>query len=313
MNPSLPGALGPAPPGLPADWPYRRCSHRVQAGGLQWHVQWLQPAGRARSVVLMLHGTGASSHSLAALAGLLSAEHTVVVPDLPGHAFTSRADEALSLPGMAAALGALLQVLGLGPDWVVGHSAGAAVAARLCLDGHAQPQTLVSLNGAWFPPRGLGNWWYAPAARLLAHNPWVPQLFAWQASRPATLGRLIASTGSRLDAAAVQRYGQLVGDPAHVGAVLAMMARWDLRPLLQDLPRLQPRLLLLAGERDSTVPPSQAAAVQQRVPGSQLRLLPGLGHLAHEEAAEQVAGHLASLQPWLPVAPDWPSPAASPD
>jgi magnesium chelatase accessory protein len=229
---------------------------------------------------------------------LLAEEHTVIVPDLPGHAFTGRADHALSLPGMAAALGALLQVLGVQPDWVVGHSAGAAIGARLCLDGHAQPRTLVSLNGAWFPPRGVGNWWYAPAARLLARNPLVPHLFAWQASRPATLGKLIASTGSRLNAAAVSHYGHLVGNPAHVGGVLAMMAQWDLRPLLQDLPQLQPHLALVVGEGDSTVPPAQAVALRQRLPHSSLHRLPGLGHLAHEEAPEAVAQLFTSLQPW---------------
>lgn len=302
MKPALPASLGPAPAALPADWPHRSHSHRVQAGGLQWHVQWLgarsQASSRHRSVVLMLHGTGASSHSLAALAGLLSEEHTVIVPDLPGHAFTSRADHALSLPGMAAALGALLQVLGVQPDWVVGHSAGAAIAARLCLDGHAEPHTLVSLNGAWFPPRGVGNWWYAPAARLLARNPVVPHLFAWQASRPSTLDKLIASTGSRLDAAAVSHYGRLVADPAHVGGVLAMMAQWDLRPLLKDLPQLRPHLALVVGDSDTTVPPAQAVALQQRLPRSSLHHLPGLGHLAHEEAPQAVSGLLAQLHPW---------------
>lgn len=295
---ALPAALGPAPAGLPAGWPHRAHSHRVQAAGLQWHVQWLPAAGPELSRVLLLHGTGASGHSLAALAGLLSQRHTVIVPDLPGHAFTSRVDEALSLPGMARALGGLLHELGLQPDWVVGHSAGAAVAAQLCLDGHATPRSLVSLNGAWFPPRGVGNWWYAPAARLLARNPLVPHLFARQAARPATLARLIASTGSALDEDAMQRYGRLVANPAHVAGVLAMMAQWDLRPLLDALPRLRPRLALVVGEADTTVPPAQAAALQPRVPGSTLHRLPGLGHLAHEEAPQVVADLLATLQPW---------------
>jgi magnesium chelatase accessory protein len=305
---ALPAALGPTPAGLPPDWPHRARSHRLEAGGLRWHVQWLAAPVRPLSVVLMLHGTGASSHSLAELAGLLSQQHTVIVPDLPGHAYTSRADSALSLPGMALAVGALLRALEVQPDWIVGHSAGAAIAARLCLDGHASPRTLVSLNGAWFPPRGVGNWWYAPAARLLARNTLVPHLFAWQASRPATLDRLIASTGSRLGTAAVARYGQLVADPAHVGGVLAMMAQWDLQPLLQDLPRLRPHVALVVGERDSTVPPEQAQAVRQRLPQSSLHRLPGLGHLAHEEAPQTVAGLLTQLRPWVPG-----DPAATPD
>ena len=290
--------LGPPPATLPADWPHRASSHSVDAGGLRWHVQVLGPApGPAPGsvpVALLLHGSGASSHSWAGLAPLLAATHTVIVPDLPGHAFSTRpAAPGLTLPGVARSMAALLQALGLAPTLVIGHSAGAAIGARLCLDGGATPQALVSLNGAWFPPGGVDRWWYAPAAKLLTRNPLVPHLFAWQASRPAMLQRLIDSTGSRLDAAATARYRRLVSDPAHVSAVLALMAAWDLQPLLRDLPSLVPRLHLLVGDRDSTVPPHQAANVQALVTGSTLHCLRGLGHLAHEEAPAQVAALLS--------------------
>jgi magnesium chelatase accessory protein len=293
--------LGP-PPALPSDWPLRAHSHTLLAGGLRWHVQRLAGPPRA-PVALLLHGTGASAHSLAALALELSGTHEVLVPDLPGHAFTQRPPraEGLSLPGMAASLGALLQALGVQPTLVVGHSAGAAVAAQLVLDGFAAPQLIVSLSGAWFPPGGVAGWWYAPAARLLALNPLVPHLFAWQAARPSTLKKLLDSTGSQVDATSRRCYARLVGDPAHVAAVLAMMAAWDLPPLVQALPTLSCPLALVAAERDTTVPPEQAHALQRRLSAiSQVHLLPGLGHLAHEEDAPQVAAlvrHLTATAP----------------
>jgi magnesium chelatase accessory protein len=153
----------------------------------------------------------------------------------------------------------------------------------------------VSLSGAWFPPGGVAGWWYAPAARLLALNPLVPHLFAWQAARPATLKKLLDSTGSRIDGEGAARYARLVGDPAHVGAVLAMMAAWDLPPLLRELPRLRPRLELVAAERDSTVPPDQAHALRQRLGLGPVHLLRALGHLAHEEDPAQVAALVRRL------------------
>jgi len=298
-EPSAPGpraALGPAPATLPADWPHRDASHTLVAGGLRWHLQLMGPPLGEAPAVLLLHGSGASSHSWAGLAPLLARTHTVVAPDLPGHAFTERPRaDGLSLPAVACAVGALLAALGVQPVRVIGHSAGAAIGARLCLDGHAAPHELVSLNGAWFPPGGADRWWYSPAAKLLTMNPLVPHLFAWQAARPAMLRRLIDSTGSRLTPAGLALYGRLVSNPAHVGAVLAMMAAWDLPPLLRDLPRLRPRLHLVAGERDGTVPPAQAAQVQQRVAGSVLHRLPGLGHLAHEEDPAALARLLDGL------------------
>jgi magnesium chelatase accessory protein len=294
------GVLGPPPAGLPVDWPLREFSHTAEAGGLRWHVQRLGPyeasgaphPGPLRTV-LLLHGSGASAHSWAALAALLRQRCRVIVPDLPGHAFSQRpAASGLTLPAVAASLGALLGVLGESPDVVIGHSAGAAVGARWCLDGGGAPQALVAVNGAWFPPGGVDRWWYAPAARLLTRNPLVPHLFAWHASRPAALKRLIDSTGSALDAQARAPYAHLVGNAAHVSAVLALMAAWDLKPLLADLPHLRVPLHLLVGSRDGTVPPAQAEALHRRLPGSRLHRLDGLGHLAHEEDAPAVLANL---------------------
>ncbi len=279
--------------GLPADWPHAARSRSVDAGGLRWHVQTWAPPQPGAPWMLLLHGTGASTHSFAGLAPLLARHHGVLVPDLPGHAFTQRPRaEGLSLPGMAARLGALLAQLGVAPAVIVGHSAGAAVAARLVLDGHARPQAIVSLNGAWYPPGGAGGWWYAPMARLLALNPLAPALFSWHAARPATLQRLLRGTGSAIGPEGQAHYARLAADAGHVGAVIAMMAAWDLSALPAALPRLAGQgtaLHLVAAERDAAVPPAQAQQLAGRVPGATVQLLPRLGHLAHEEQPAIVA------------------------
>ncbi len=281
------------PPNLPADWPHAARSRRVDAGGLRWHVQTWAPPRPDAPCLLLLHGTGASTHSFAGLAPLLARQHGVLVADLPGHAYTQRPRaDGLSLPGMAARVGALLKALRIEPTAIVGHSAGAAIAARLVLDGLARPRDLISLNGAWFPPGGASGWWYAPMARLLALNPLAPVLFSWQAARPATLQRLLRGTGSTLDAAGQAHYARLAADVGHVGAVIAMMAAWDLAPLPPALPRLQQQgtaLHLVVAERDAAVPPAQATQLAARVPGATVHTLRGLGHLAHEEAPAVVA------------------------
>jgi magnesium chelatase accessory protein len=283
--------------GLPTDWPLRSASRFVKAGGMRWHVQVLGAEHAAAGTVLLLHGTGASTHSWRALAPLLARQRQVVMPDLPGHAYTSRPTQrqGLSLGGMAAGVGALLKAMHLAPEVVVGHSAGAAVAARACLDGPLAPHTLVSLNGAWLPPGGVGGWLYSPMARVLALNPVVPYFFSWQASRPAMLRRLLDSTGSAIDDDGQALYGRLVSNPNHVGSVLAMMAEWDLQPLVRDLPQLAPLLHLVIGERDDTVPAQVAVSVAQRLPRSAIHTLQGLGHLAHEEAPDTVAALLQRL------------------
>ena len=120
------------------DWPNREASRFVEAGGLRWHVQ-IAGSGPA---LLLVHGTGASTHSFRDLLPLLAQRFTVVAPDLPGHGFTTRpADPAgFSLPGMAAGVAALLRVLDVAPAVAVGHSAGAAILCRMCVDGALAPR-----------------------------------------------------------------------------------------------------------------------------------------------------------------------------
>jgi magnesium chelatase accessory protein len=267
------------------DWPQREASRFVEAGGIAWHVQL---AGEG-PVALLLHGTGAATHSWRGLWPLLAPHVTLVAPDLPGHGFTGPARD-LSLPAMAGALAALLGKLDLAPDLIVGHSAGAAIAARLALDGLAGPQTIVAIGGALEPFPGAAAALFPAMAKLLFLNPLVPQLFTLTASLPGETGRFLArSTGSDIDAAGARFYGRLFRDRGHVEATLGMMAAWDLVPLARDLPKLGVPMLLLHGERDRAVPPRSAPAVAARLPRGRAVPLKGLGHLPHEEAPERVA------------------------
>lgn len=274
------------------DWPNRGFSQFVSAGGLRWHVQRMGQG----PVLLLIHGTGAATHSWRDLAPLLAAHFSLVAPDLPGHGFSQTPEgRGFSLPGMASVLKALLDKLQTPPDLVLGHSAGAAILARMCLDAAIAPRALISLNGALLPLSGLAGHWFSPAAKLLAANPLVPRLFAWQADSPRAVQRLVDSTGSRLDARGVELYRRLISTPGHVAATLRMMANWDLAPLVRDLPRLRTPLILVVAERDGTVRPAEASRVRGLIPHAQTASLPGLGHLAHEERPRLVADLVLSI------------------
>lgn len=283
-----------------ADWPNRSASRFLDCGGLRWHVQVMGDPRQGRPAILLLHGTGAATHSWRTLAPLLAEDFTVIAPDLPGHGFTGTPGDAdLSLPGMAASLAQLLAQLrvslGVAPTFALGHSAGAAVLARMCIDGQLDLRTLAGINAALLPLQGLAGQIFLPAAKLLSSSSLVPRLFAWRAAGGAATERLIRGTGSILDAEGVALYGRLVRNAAHVSGVLRMMASWDLTALERDLPRLPCPLLLLVGTRDRTVRPRDALRIRDRVPGSRIVELPGLGHLAHEERAAEVAGHLRAM------------------
>ncbi|MGL4573706.1 MAG: alpha/beta fold hydrolase BchO [Burkholderiaceae bacterium] len=270
------------------NWPHRKHSRFVHAGGLRWHVQ--QFGSPALPTALLVHGTGASSHSWRALASLLSNRLHVVVLDLPGHGFTEApaSPAQYSLPGMSALLHELVNSLNLDVRYGVGHSAGAAVLAWMCLENCIHPHKLFGINAALLPLGGAAGKVFSPIAKALWATGVAPHLFAWRASNISVVNRLLGTTGSNIDAQGRALYAQLVRNPAHVGAALAMMAHWDLPLLASRLAGLKTPLVQIVGMRDQTVRPSEAYRVRDLLPSAQIIALDALGHLAHEERPDLV-------------------------
>jgi magnesium chelatase accessory protein len=262
-----------------ADWPNRDLSTFVRAGDLEWHVQRSGPGDddAPRPALLLLHGAGAASHSWRGLLPLLATKFDVIAPDLPGHGFTGTAPGAgLSLPGIARRVASLLAELDAAPVLAVGHSAGAAVLARMALDGEIASRALVAINGALSPFRGLAGQLFPTMARLMHLNPFAARLVSTAAIDPSAVPLLIRSTGSRIDREGIALYARLFRTRAHVAGTLAMMAHWDLEPLRADLPRLTVPMTLLAGDLDRAVRPEEAAEIAALVPHAQVVALSGL-------------------------------------
>jgi magnesium chelatase accessory protein len=71
-----------------------------------------------------------------------------------------------------------------------------------------------------------------------------------------------------------------------------MMAQWRLDRLRAALPRTAVPTLLIAGENDRAVSPETSRRAAARLPEAEAVILPGLGHLAHEEAPDDVADRI---------------------
>ena len=275
---------------LPKNWPNARYSSFVRRGQQCWHVQILGSG----PVVILLHGTGASTHSMAPLARILSIDHSCILVDLPGHGFSGASIE-LTLTSIAAGLTDLISTLTEEKYALVGHSAGAAIAAQMAMRRPEYVTSIASINGAFLPFRGLAGVFFSPLARGLSRMPGIADLIAWRAGSPGAMERLIDSTGSQLTAQQVDDYRSLMRDPGRVRAILSMMAHWDLAGLARRLPCLTTRLLLLAAQGDRTVSPKEAEQVADLAANASVHRLDQLGHLAHEEDPERVAEELRSF------------------
>jgi len=292
------GKRGSAPASVPvaghsepaADWPNRKHSRILTHAGMRWH---LQICGSGPTL-LLLHGTAASTHSFTGLLPLLSRHFQVLSMDLPGHAYTrASTDYDYSMSTMATSISGLLCRLALSPQISVGHSAGAAILCRMALQQQLDSRLLVAINGALQGFAGLPGQLFGPLARLLAGSSLLPQMIARRARDQRAVQRLLRGTGSVPGAPYAELYQRLFQDPAHVAAVLKMMANWNLHELEPVLPQLPGRLHLLVADNDRAVPPSQAQALQRRLQPAtvavSMQRLSGVGHLAHEEQPQRVA------------------------
>lgn len=269
------------------DWPNAEHSQFIDTGRVRWHVQQLGSG----PTMLLLHGTGAATHSWRALAPLLAEHFTVIAPDLPGHGFTrGRPLGGMTMTAMARGVAELQVALRASYDIIVGHSAGAAIAARMTLDGLAEPRAIVGLDAALLPFPGLAAKLFPAMAKLLFINPLAPRIFARLArSNDETARFLKRSTGSQIDGAGIAQYQRLLSTTGHVAGALTMMADWDLATLQRDLPRLQTPLLLVHGADDAAIPLTSAQRAADLVADGRVIPLAGLGHLAHEERPAEVA------------------------
>ncbi len=268
------------------DWPNRAASRFVEAAGYKWHVQQMG----AGPVCLLLHGTGAATHSWRDMLPLLAHDFTVIAPDLPGHGFTRpNLGQKPSLDAIAASVGKLLDTMQLKPDLIVGHSAGVAIAAQLLLDTKWRIP-LIGFAPALMPFPGLAARLFPQLARMLFTNPLVSIIFSRMAAYPGETARFLKrSTGSKIDAAGADYYTRLFSKSGHCDGAIRMMANWRLEGLRDRLGEFASPTLLVHPSLDSAIPKSAVVDAAALIPNCEMLDMAGLGHLAHEEDPAQAA------------------------
>lgn len=274
-------------------WPLHEHSRFVEVEDQTWHVQALGEG----PACLLLHGAGAAAHSWRDVAPALAERFRVVAPDLPGHGFSplpvrGEPGRASTLPGLAAALSALLEAERIVPEVVVGHSAGAAILCRAMLDGGLDPALFVGVNPALWPLPGLAGRIFPRAARWMSRSGLGPRLVAWQAQDPRAVRRIVAGTGSTLDPRGEALYHALARSREHVEGTLAMLARWDLDGLADEVRGLSVPTLFVVGARDRAVDPTWAPRLSAHMPDARVIVVPDAGHLLNEEAPERFARYV---------------------
>ena len=277
---------------IPKWWPNRSNSEFIKSENYNWHIQKFGSTGKK---LLLIHGTGASSHSWYPVIENLNLDIEALCLDLPGHGFTRAfAKQNKQLVTIVDQISFLLRKLDFYPHIIMGHSAGAAVAYELAKKIETEPSTVV-INAAFGQFSGLAGLAFPYFAKIAASTTIPARFLNLLASNEDIVRKLLASTGSTIPEQQLKCYQYLFSNPEHVDGTLQLMADWDLGNFLDRLPKEISPIHFLVGEKDKTVPPHISNSWDQLMPNSSLTRYKGLGHLLHEEDPSAVSSILERM------------------
>lgn len=226
----------------------RFASVRREVGGIPVHACVSEAGGRPGALPLVLvHGLGLSHRYLMPTAELLAEHYRVYVPDLPGFGDSGHPQRALDTPGLADALAAWMETMGLGPAAVLGNSFACQIIVELAAR-HPERVARAVLQGPTTVPD---------------ERTWLQQAVRWRQNvNPPEMG------------------GVSRGDYQRAGILRVLTTfEYSLRHRMEEsLERVQAPTLVVRGGRDPICHQRWAEEVAHRIPDAGLVVIPGVYH-----------------------------------
>jgi pimeloyl-ACP methyl ester carboxylesterase len=240
-------------------------------------------------VLLLIHGIAGILENWQAVTEPLARQYTVVAPDLPGHGGSAPSAGDYSLGAFATGLRDLLVALGHERATLVGHSLGGGIAMQFAYQFPEITERLVLVSSGGLGPE-------VSALLRAAALPGADQFIAVTAALGNTIGSKVArglgilGLRASTDVAVVAGgYASLV-DRDRRTAFLATLHgvigtggqrvhAGDRLYLAEGMP-----VQIIWGERDPIIPVQHARNAHEAMPGSQLEIFKGVGHLPQLEA-----------------------------
>ncbi len=268
------------------------------AGPAGQRIHYRDQGSRDGPAIVLLHGSNASLQTWEPLVQRLGGTYRIVTLDLPGHGLTGATpDRDYSADGMMDAVDVVAAKLGLDHFILGGNSMGGWVAWRYALAQPARVDALLLIDAAGMPLRkgekrpesnvGFRVLEY-PFGRWLATRV-TPRMLVEQSLRGSLEKQAI------VDDAMIDRYWELLRFPGNREATV-LRARMNREPAMAArVGAIEAPTLILFGDRDRLINPSAAQTFHERIAGSEVVLLPGIGHLPMEEAPDATAAAIADF------------------
>lgn len=226
--------------------------------------------------LVFVHGAVADGRMWRPQLDALADEFTVIAWDEPGAGRSADLPTGFGLDGYADCLAGLIDALGLGPSHVAGLSWGTTVVLECYRRRPEVVGTLVLADG-------YAGWKGSlPADEVAARVEAVREALAHPGTDLTSTGLFAGDPPTRF----APLIEAMVADarPESLGPQVLTMAEADLRDVL---PTVRVPTLLLWGASDARSPLSVARQFHDAVPGSELVVLPGAGHMSNLEAPQR--------------------------
>jgi pimeloyl-ACP methyl ester carboxylesterase len=232
--------------------------------------------------VILTHGFIYSLESFDAWAADLKRDYRVIRFDLLGHGLSGPDPQKRYSPQERAAfIGDLMDSLGLERAIIGGNSLGGLAAWRFAASAPERVAGLILVSPGAYPNRGVADTPLSP-----------PPPFALFLRNPTEAGVALALQGIYADRNAitpegVRRTTVMMRQPGNGDAFVESIEEFSLPDPEPMLKSIAAPTLILWGAEDKVIPVEQGTRMAAAVPEAELIVYPGVGHVAHEEAAEQ--------------------------
>ena len=239
--------------------------------------------------VVLLHGWGASSQSLAGVAACLVPTFRVVSVDLPGFGWSQAPPAAWGTADYADHIRQLLEEIRIEKAALLGHSFGGRIAIQLASCHPERVARLILVASAGVRPK-RGPRYYVRVTTVKALR------------RLLTLPGM-EGVGNRL----LSRWQAKVGSRDYLAAgrlrpTLVKVVNEDLTPALV---LVQAPTLLVWGDQDQEVRRPAMETMAGRIPRARLKVFVGAGHFPFQDAPEafcQAAKEFLQAERWAETA-----------
>jgi pimeloyl-ACP methyl ester carboxylesterase len=245
---------------------------------------------RRRPWLVLIQGMGFDRHGWDRIPGKLRRRFRLVLVDNRGCGRSDRAGRSFTVADMAGDVVAVLDAAGIRRAHVLGASLGGMVAQELAIRHPDRVDALVLVCTA--PGWPFAYPMPAPSVRLLVATARMPAEAARRRHTENALSARAVRERPDLVDRLLERQGSRPADRGTLSAQAAAGARYAGR-LRQS--RIRARTLVLHGDADTVVDPRNGRLLAARIPGAQLRIFPGLGHLLFWEDPDGFAAAVASF------------------